>query len=160
MSSSGRAPFPRLGEALAAVEWSEASDWAQTEVHHLYRQSGSVGAFADVLDSFAPVRKAWLSCVEPGGFLADHIDEAKSPGYWERWHVPLEPAGLVLHNCVLLDQQPGIPCRFEHWLPHAAANPTSRRRITLIIDRAVIVQPPGPFQRLVPSPQIAELIPR
>ncbi|WP_454199583.1 aspartyl/asparaginyl beta-hydroxylase domain-containing protein [Nocardia sp. Marseille-Q1738] len=144
----------RLRAALAQVPkdaWSLPSSYAETRVHHGYRRVVLVSAgrpwehaalFADVLADIAPVHEAWLSWIEPSGFIAPHRDA----GPWrERWQVPIAAAG---DWCGADTFTPADGCAFqvEHWAPHSVINRTDRPRIHLVIDRDVwIDKPPAPF---------------
>lgn len=124
--------------------WSSPSTFAQTKVHHLYSriqlitggvvQSSNAEAFAFVLRDFEPVDKAWLSWIDPGGYIVPHADA----GPWkERWHVPIQAAGLFN------DERPqdAVAFRVEHWLKHSVTNDTDHPRIHLVIDRDAVAGP-------------------
>lgn len=121
--------------------WSQPSTFEQTEVHHGYRQVSLVTnggrkqyaeLFATVLDAFAPVHSAWLSWIEPGGFILPHRDA----GPWrERWQVPIRTSGEM--NGITATE--GAPFRVEHWKRHSVTNDGDSPRIHLVIDRDVIV---------------------
>jgi hypothetical protein len=142
--------------ALAAVSdhWSEptASD---NEVNPNYRivslvAGGSVrpaaAHFRFVLDAFAPVYAAWVSCVEPGGVIHPHIDAGP---YRERWQVPIRPAGVMNG----LQATAGVPFPVKHWEPHSVENTADHARIHLVIDRNVFVDSrPAPYQRIEEQP--------
>ena len=142
----------RLRAALAAIPaaaWSLPSTFAATGVHEGYRQVTVVStgglwqpvaeSLGFVLDEYEPVWSAFLAWIEPGGYVLPH----KDPGpYRERWHVPIECAGTTTG----VAGEVGVPFTVEHWKWHDVHNPTSRRRVHLIIDRAVIVlDEKGPF---------------
>lgn len=121
------------------MAWSEPSTVAATGVHHGYRSSQLVDAgrprstcFADVLAEFAPVYEAWVSWIDPGGFILLHCDAGP---YRERWQVPISTAGGGPCGRAV----DGQPFRVHQWEPHHVVNDTGRPRIHLVIDRDVIV---------------------
>lgn len=101
--------------------------------------------FGFVLDAFAPVWGAWLSWINPGGFVAPHRDA----GPWrERWQVPIQAAGLFDTD----RPTDGVVFPVQHWREHSVWNDTDRPRIHLVLDRAVFLdRPPEPFA-LFPVP--------
>lgn len=135
-----------LRSALATIPsaaWSLPSTFTATRVHHGYRRVVMVDAgrqlpesepFAFVLDHFAPVHEAWLSWIDPGGFIVPHRD--KGP-YRERWQVPIRPAGTFTQGDEF-EPQPGRCFPVAHWEPHAVMNDTPQQRVHLVIDRAVL----------------------
>lgn len=144
----------RLQSALTLVPadaWSLASTYAETRVHHGYRRVVLVNAgqpwahaplFDFVLDKLAPIREAWLSWIDPGGFIAPHRDAAP---WRERWQVPINAAG---DWCGADTFKPvsGQAFTVEHWERHAVVNPTNLPRIHIVIDRDVWVDRPAqPF---------------
>lgn len=90
--------------------------------------------FRFVLDEFAPIRDAWLSWIDPGGFIVPHID--KGPHY-ERWQVPVATAG-VMNGVAAID---GVPFRVRQWERHQVRNDDPRPRVHLVIDRDVVANP-------------------
>jgi hypothetical protein len=160
--------------ALAAVldrvpeaAWSLPSDYAVTHVHHGYRRVPLVtsgyrhqpyeGWFADVLDEFSPVVDAWLSALDPGGFIVPHADGGP---WWERWHLPIVAAGTVTFGETFTPTA-GRPFPVAHWELHWLGNDTDRRRVTLVVDRAVRVdQPWAPFLRAPVPADLQPLIER
>lgn len=90
--------------------------------------------FADVLGEYDPVWAAWLSWLDPGGYIAPHTDAGP---HRQRWHVPISTAGTGPSGPAI----DGVPFRVEHWLPHQVDNPTDQPRVHLVIDRDVIVHP-------------------
>lgn len=135
----------QLQGSLAAVPeeaWSLPSTYAETGVHHGYRRVVLVSAgqpqphaerFKGVFEAMAPVREAWLSRIEPGGFIAPHRDA----GPWrERWQIPINAAGDWC-GADIFTPTDGCAFRVEHWAPHAVVNPTDRPRIHIVIDRDV-----------------------
>ncbi|UGT65322.1 aspartyl/asparaginyl beta-hydroxylase domain-containing protein [Nocardia gipuzkoensis] len=145
----------RLHAALAAISedaWSLPSAYSETRVHHGYRRVVLVSArqpwdhaalFSDVLAAFAPVWEAWLSWIEPGGFIAPHRDA----GPWrERWQVPIGAAG-EWHGDNRFRPESGIPFVVQHWESHAVVNNTDQPRIHLVLDRDVwLDRAPEPFE--------------
>jgi hypothetical protein len=136
---------PELRAALAATPpsaWSQPSTIAGTGVHHGYRRCSLRGAAAvpwsAILDRFAPVRDAWLSWIDPGGFILEHCDRGP---FYERWQVPVATAGTTTQDGLTEASEDGVPFRVRHWLPHSVANPTDRPRIHVVIDRDVLVDP-------------------
>lgn len=153
-----------LRKALAAVpaeSWSLPSTYTGTRVHHGYRRVVLVSAgrrqpgakpFAQVLDEFEPVREAWLSWLDPGGFIIPHRDGAP---WFERWQVPIQASGWFD------DRRPvdGEPFQVKHWLRHSVWNDGDRPRIHIVIDRDVPIDlPPAPFETFLVPPQFVHLI--
>jgi hypothetical protein len=138
-----------LSAALQAVDhlWSLPSRFAETGAHHGYRQitialAGrvEVPAFAAILDQFAPVRSAWLSMLEPGGYIVEHIDAGP---YYERWQLPFTTGSYGSFT-----QQAGVPFPVRHYDWHHVTNDTDEPRISLVIDRDVPLPiPSAPFSR-------------
>lgn len=142
----GTAPtFPagELTACLAAIPhtaWGETSTLEQSGTHHGYRTASLVQpdglqplwhVFEPVLRAFAPVYQAWVSSLEPGGYILPHIDAGP---YRERWQVPIIPGSLNDLQAVA-----GVAFPVAHWEPHSVVNDTDRPRIHLVIDRQVIV---------------------
>jgi hypothetical protein len=147
-----------LRAALAAVpegSWSLPSTYRETKVHHGYRRVVLVSAgivqpaalpFADALTEFAPVREAWLSSIEPGGFIVPHRDA----GPWlERWQVPIQASGLFD------DRRPedGVCFQVEHWKRHSVWNDGDQPRIHIVIDRDMPLNLPAEPFELYPVPE-------
>ena len=138
---------------LEAVDhlWSAASDIADTGAHHGYRQvSVAVGGhlevpeFADVLAPFAPVHNAWLSRIEPGGYVLPHIDAGP---YFERWQIPFTVDGALIHGDETVALEAGVPFLVRHFDWHEVRNAGPGDRVSLVIDRAVpLAVPSGPFR--------------
>ena len=132
-----------LRAALAAVTpraWSQPSSFAQTNVHHGYRRVVLLELaepFRFVLDRFEPIRDAWLSWLDPGGFIVVHRDAGP---YFDRWQVPISTAGWMEQGEAQTATD-GVPFRVEHWRPHSVWNRTDRPRIHLVIDRDQVVNP-------------------
>ena len=132
-----------LRAALAAIPlaaWSQPSTFQATQVHHGYRRvvlAELVVPFSFVLDQFAPIRDAWLSWIDPGGFIVRHRDGGP---YFDRWQVPISTAG-VTEQATAEPSVNGVPFRVQHWLPHSVWNRTAHPRIHLVIDRDVVVNP-------------------
>lgn len=156
----------RALDSVPDVAWSKPSEFWVTNVHHGYRRVGlinygsysAVWGFGEILQLFAPVKGAFLSMLEPGGFIVPHIDG--SPHY-ERWQVPIRAAGIFGES----ERQDGVAFQVEHWKPHAVWNNTDRRRIHLVVDRDVIIDNgkvsfqrlpiPDEFKGLIQSASIA-----
>ena len=142
-----------LSAALAAVDglWSLPSRFAETGVHHGYRQitvalAGriEVPAFAALLAPFDPVRGAWLSMLEPGGFIAEHIDAGP---YFERWQLPFTAAGHLYQDGAPVAHEVGVPFPVRHFEWHQVRNDAAAPRVALVIDRDVPLPVPcGPLQ--------------
>jgi hypothetical protein len=143
----------RLEQALAAVSdtaWSNPSTFNETRVHHGYRRVVLVNGgsatptappFTFILDDFAPVWEAWLSWIDPGGFIVPHKDGGP---YKERWQVPLRPSGVWGADHV---HTVGRCFQVTHWEPHSVTNDGDTPRIHLVIDRDVVANPdPSPFE--------------
>lgn len=145
----------QLNAALGAVPqeaWSLPSTYLQTGVHHGYRRVVLVNArqpqehahhFQHILDSIAPVWEAWLSWIDPGGFITPHRDA----GPWrERWQIPIQPAG-DWRGEETFQATAGVAFPVKHWDRHAVVNPTDHPRIHVVIDRDVwLDRPPEPFK--------------
>lgn len=139
-----------LWTALSGIPegaWSLPSTFAGTGVHEGYRriqlitggfvQSPYAELFEFVTREFEPIDKVWLSYIDPGGFIIPHIDA----GPWrERWHVPIQAAGLFN------EQRPedAVPFQVQHWAKHWVTNDTDHPRIHLVIDRDVAAGPQQP----------------
>lgn len=132
--------------AIPATAWSKPSTFAATGVHHGYRRVALAKAgrlldaaepFRFALEPFAPVWDAWLSSIDPGGFVVAHRDAGP---HRERWQVPVTPARA--------------PFRVSHWEPHEVRNTTDHPRVHVVIDRDVVVRSERtPFELLeVPCP--------
>jgi hypothetical protein len=157
-------PAP-LRAALGQIpdeDWSLPSHYRHTRVHHGYRRVPLISAgyrhphadrFAVVLDGFAPVADAWLSALDPGGFIAPHRDGGP---WFQRWHVPILSAGRVTFG-ETFTPIPGRPFAVAHWEPHWLINDTDRRRVSLVIDRRITIEQPLALFALGPTP--AELQP-
>lgn len=160
----------RLTEALEQIPdtaWSLPSTFGETGVHHGYRRVVLVSAgqwqphaelFAFVWDAMSPVADAWLSSIEPGGFIVPHCDG----GPWkERWQIPIRAQGHWHGEAAAFAPISGEAFPVEHWKPHAVTNRSSEPRIHLVVDRNVPVnREPKPFA-LMPAPaDMADLIER
>jgi hypothetical protein len=128
-----------LTAALAAVDglWSLPSTFEATKVHHGYRRvvvthAGvpHVPALAELLEPFAPVREAWLSWIDPGGFIVRHRDAGP---YFERWQLPFTADGSL--NGVR--PSPGVAFRVHQFDWHEVRNDGPGPRVSLVIDRDV-----------------------
>lgn len=149
-----------LHSALAEIPadaWSLPSTYAATRVHHGYRRvvlvsagqlQGHADPFRFVFDKLAPVYDAWVSSLEPGGFIVPHRDA----GPWrERWQIPIQAAG---EWCGTESFTPcdGQAFPVEHWGRHAVINRTTRSRIHLVLDRDVWVDRPATLFEAFPVP--------
>lgn len=128
-------------DLLDGVHLSEPSTFEATRAHHGYRQaivvqSGELilNQFADILDQFAPIRSAWLSWINPGGFVVCHIDAGP---HYERWQLPITGNGSL--NGVRAE--PGEPFQVHHDRWHHVRNDDAKPRIVVVIDRDVIRSP-------------------
>lgn len=130
----------RLEASLTRVEWSKPSTIEETGVHHGYRRNHADirDAFAWLLSDFEPVKEAWISHIDPGGYIRLHRDAGP---HYERWQIPIQPAGTFTVDGVLIDQQPGVPFQVEHWKWHEVCNDSNCSRIHLVVDRDVVVRP-------------------
>lgn len=150
----------RLQAALDAVPqgaWSLPSTYLETQVHHGYRRVVLVSArqpwkysehFKFVLDQYTPIHEAWLSWLDPGGFIAPHRDA----GPWrERWQVPICAAG-EWHGADTFAPVSGKAFPVEHWAKHAVANRSDHPRIHLVIDRDVWLDKPAEPFAVYPVP--------
>lgn len=149
-SCSRRFDPDRLRRSLSAVPseaWSLPSTYDATGVHHGYRRVVVVGngvrlpvaePFGWVLDQFDPIVEAWLSWIDPGGYIVRHIDRGP---YRDRWQVPIVSGDLDGVQAV-----DGQSFRVAHWEPHSVTNDTDQPRVHIVIDRAVLVDvPSAPF---------------
>lgn len=149
-------PFdvPALRAALRAVpvaDWSLPSSFAATRVHHGYRRAvlTVVGPFGFVLERFHPVRDAWVSWIEPGGFIVPHKD--KGP-HMERWQIP-----VVAGDFDGVDAVAGVPFRVEQWKTHSVWNLRAAPRVHVVIDRDITANPDSsPFVALPVPPEHEE----
>lgn len=92
--------------------------------------------FSDLLAEFQPVREAWLSWIDPGGFVVEHVDGGP---HYERWQVPFTEAGTLYEDGVAVAHVPGVPFVVHHDRWHAVRNDDDTPRISLVIDRDVLV---------------------
>jgi hypothetical protein len=139
---------------LATVDdlWSLPSRFAETGAHQGYSQitvalAGRIELpqFAPWLASFAPVRRAWLSRLDPGGYIVEHIDAGP---HHERWQIPLTEHGALSAGGVPAPVVVGVPYRVRHDWWHSVANDSTGARVALVIDRDVMVQPSASPLRL------------
>jgi hypothetical protein len=140
-------------DRVASGEWSRPSTFDGTGVHHGYRRVAVVSAgsprpvaehFGFILDEIGSVWAAWLSWIDPGGFIVSHHDA----GPWrERWQVPLRPAGTFTQADDTFVPVAGFPFRVAQWACHSVANETETPRVHLVVERDVFVDySAAPFQ--------------
>jgi hypothetical protein len=151
-------------DSVPAGAWSLPSSFTETRVHHGYRRVVLVEAgrsrpdaepWLFVLDQLAPVHAAWLSWIDPGGFIVPHRDA----GPWrDRWQVPIQAAG-AWHDRETSTPVDGRAFRVEHWQPHAVTNRTDHPRIHLVVDRDVVLdEPAAPFAVFPVPDHMADLV--
>lgn len=155
-------------DGIPAEAWSLASTYADTRVHHGYRRVVLVSAghpqphaelFGFVWAALHPIRDAWLSWIDPGGFIVPHRD----PGPWrERWQVPISAEGQWLSRYRKdFFPEAGRAFRVEHWEPHAVLNRNANPRIHLVLDRDIeIGLAPKPFETYPIPADMADFIER
>lgn len=138
-------------DVLAAVgSLSDASDIADNGAHHGYRRAVVVNggawylpAFADLLEPLRPVREAWVSWIEPGGYIVEHIDGGP---YFERWQIPLSESGVLIQGDEPVAHEVGVPFRVEQWRWHSVRNDSDEPRVSLVVDRDISAGvPSAPF---------------
>lgn len=123
---------------------SQPSSIERTKAHHLYRQRTVVSAgdlveprFAAMLEPLQPVRTAWLSWIEPGGYVVEHIDAGP---HYERWQVPISGTGRLIQNGIPVDTVPGVPHRVRHDDWHEVDNrDAAEPRVVLVVDRDILI---------------------
>lgn len=153
-----------LRAALDAVppgSWSRPSTFRETGVHHGYRRAvlwsfgnplPAAEPFAVVLEPLFPIRDAWLSWIDAGGFIVPHRDGAP---WWERWQVPISTSG-VLDGEQATD---GVPFRVQHWREHSVWNPGPGPRVHVVVDRDVRLDiPPLPFETFPIPSEYADMV--
>lgn len=142
---------PRADLNALVCHLSHPSTFAQTGVHHGYRQALVVTAgrvqlpkWTAALVELEPVAEAWVSWIEPGGYIVEHQDAGP---YLERWQIPLTEAGALYENGVPVPHVVGVPFRVHQWDWHHVRNDTDQPRVSLVVDRNVRVDvPSGPFR--------------
>lgn len=132
---------------------SRPSTYHQTGVHHGYRTGKASLEVPDGLVPFTPTR-AWYGALDPGGFIVPHIDRGP---WWVRWHIPLEPAGMVWMNGEIM-RSPTEPFEMRHHEPHAVWNDTDRRRVHLIVETDIRLRGNSPLVLCDMLPEIQTLI--
>jgi hypothetical protein len=112
--------------------WSLPSSFEATGAHHGYRRVvlAHLGPFRFVLDEYTPVHDAWLSWIDPGGYIVRHRDAGP---YFERWQLPFTSAGSL--NGVR--PVPGVAFRVHQFDWHEVRNDGPGPRVSLVIDRDV-----------------------
>ena len=135
------------------IKWGNPVTFEQHGIAHLRTVSAEDSSqVALQLGVDPPIQRCFWAKLEPGGFIAPHIDAGP---YWDRWHVPVQPAGVFWQNGVEIHPEPFEPFRVKHWENHAVWNDTDVVRVHLIVDRA---EEPG--ERPVYSPLVVcEMIP-
>lgn len=156
-----------LAQTVAAFPFSQPSHFDATGVHHGYCQIGLVRAghvqpaakpWLPVLDEFEPVWEAWISWINPGGFVIPHRDA----GPWrERWQIPIIAGGVLSNDDDDVHPVNGQPFQVRHWVRHSVANDSDRPRVHLVLDRDVALDVVAEgFKTFPPTPRIARLIER
>jgi hypothetical protein len=159
----GSLPVDQLHAALTEVrrDWTLPSSYATNGVHHGYQRIVLIAGgrwwptaepFRFALEQYNPIREAFISQLQPGGFIAPHRD---APPWYERWQIPIHAAGRFD------DARPtdGVPFRVTHWLPHFVANDTDRPRVHLVIDRDIELDlPPAPFETFPMPDELADMV--
>lgn len=127
--------------------WSLPSTYRATGVHHGYRRvvlvsAGAKQKYADFFDfvwtELEPVYEAWLSWIDPDGFIVPHRDAAP---WRERWQVPIAASGQWVAGESFVPTA-GIAFPVRHWEPHAVVNRDSAPRVHIVVDRDVFVALP------------------
>jgi hypothetical protein len=114
------------------VDWGEPTDFAShLASHRRYTTQASPTLALPEIDG--PYKAVFWAKLGAGGFIVPHIDAGP---YYERWHIPVQPAGMFWELDTYF--QPTEPFQVRHWLPHAVWNPTDTDRIHLIVDRDII----------------------
>lgn len=133
-----RYPVDRLEASLVGLGFIEnRADDGYDRYNTAGDQRRLSEAFGWVLEDFAPMHSVRLTRLEPGGHIRLHRDGGP---HYERWQIPIQPAGRFILDEVELVQEPGVPFRVEHWKWHEVINDTDRARIHLLIDRAILVR--------------------
>lgn len=128
-----------------AGSWSLPSTFEATKAHHGYRRVVVASAgelllpqFDSILAPFTTVRDSWLSWIDPGGFIVEHIDAGP---HFERWQIPFTESGQLIQDGQPVAHAVGVPFRVHHDRWHSVRNDGGVPRISLVIDRDVIVSP-------------------
>lgn len=131
----------RLEQSLAGLlercELSKPSP--NTETHQGYRRivlRDGDPDFGWLLDDFDPVDNAWVSWIEPHGYVRPHMDAGP---HRERWQIPIRPSGVFNVGGEPVVQKIGQPFQVEHWLPHWI-EVGDMPRVHVVLDRDVIVR--------------------
>ena len=151
---SARATTEQIAALLdaAAGLWSEPSPLERNGAHAGYRQvlvvAGGVVRISEavpLLAPFMPVREAWLSWIEPGGLVVEHIDAGP---HFERWQVQLSDCGALIQRGERCRPGVGEAFRVQHDDWHAVENNDPGPRVVLVVDRDVLVSATkSPFVR-------------
>ena len=136
-------PSGLLSDLAAAVEPLLSLPAPANDVHAGYRQVVVVDGgrvvlpqFAELGEAFAPVRSAWLSWIEPGGYVVEHVDAGP---HFERWQIPFTAGGRLVQDGEPVDHEVGVPFRVRHDRWHSVENQSDHPRVSLVIDRDVVV---------------------
>lgn len=141
-----------LADVLAACgDLSQPSSIVDNGVHEGYRRAIIVNGghhyiseLDDILAEFEPVRECWLSWIDPGGFIVEHIDGGP---YFERWQIPLTEAGTMHQDGVAVEHVVGVPFRVAQHEWHSVVNDSELPRVSLVIDRDIPAGvPSAPFR--------------
>lgn len=149
--------YSTLERMLYDLEWTKPAVYGQHRVAHLRSTARIIDRpkvaawIADYLDP--PYHNFWFAKIDPGGFVAPHIDTGP---YMQRWHFPVKPAGFFWQDGETWEMDRAF--MVKHWLPHAVWNPTDRPRIHLMVERD-ITPPDAPTEvgQLVVCPLIPEI---
>jgi hypothetical protein len=141
-----------LDDVLAAAgPLSAPSDIAENGAHHGYRRAVVVNggaryipAIADMLTEFTPIRECWVSWIDPGGYILEHVDGGP---YLERWQIPLTDAGVLIQDGEPVAHEVGVPFRVHQDRWHSVRNDSDLPRVSLVIDRDIPSgAPSAPFR--------------
>jgi hypothetical protein len=126
---------------IPAEAWTAPSNYQDNRIHHLYQRCDLVVAgewrpeargFYAELGRWGGIHDAWISRIAPGGYIVPHTDASR---WRERWHIPIQSAGVTVLNGVEHLPIEGHPLRVRHWQPHSVWCAVAKRdRIHLVID--------------------------
>ena len=142
------------------IKWGRPTQYGQHGISHLRSVTSTLHPeeVPGLLSIEGPYQRIFWARLGPGGFIVPHIDTGP---FWERWHIPIQPAGWFWENGKYFEPEEDVPFRVHHWLPHAVYNNTLRTRIHLIVDRAIKppeAPKPGLLVLTEMIPEIQELI--